>query len=157
MKTLNLVLGVLSGLVPMVSLGETPKAFEDKCTGGAHSEIYSNAQYIEEAGDVVGYELALERNGNSLSAILYDYEGAPTEEGVHLTGRLVGRKLRLEGRWAGNLIGERAEKQTAETGQATVEGSLDSSGFRGVIKLNDLSTPTKVRMKRVKHLWGCKR
>jgi len=158
-NTVFVMVGLLMGLVPVVSPGENLNASADVCARTSHSQIYSNAVFIEEAGDVVGFELALQRShhGSSVTALLYDYEGVPNEDGISLSGQILGRKLTMEGSWVRHLIEMPSKKEVVETRLVKVDGTIDSTRFRGTIKFKDLDTPIRVRLKRVDHIWMCKR
>ena len=146
------------GTGPVINPSENLNASEDECARTAHSQIYSNAVFIEEAGDVVGFELAIQRSphGSSVGALLYDYEGVPNEEGIGLSGRIVGKKLTMEGNWVSHLIEELSKKEIVQTRSVKLDGTIDSTLFRGTIKIGDLDTPIRVRLKRVDHIWMCK-
>src|SRR5258708_19433854 len=75
------------GLAPMASRADNLDDPVDECAQTAHSQIYSNATFIEEAGDVVGFELALQLSPHksSVSGLLYDYEGVPNDDGIGLS------------------------------------------------------------------------
>jgi hypothetical protein len=70
-------------------------------------------------------------------------------------GRISGGKLEMEGEWVEHLIEEPSKKEIAETHHVTVDGALDSTWFRGTIRIGDLATPINVRLKRVRHVWMC--
>jgi len=158
-NTVLVIVGVLLGLVPVVSPGENLNTSEDECGRTAHSQIYSDAVFIEETGDVVGFELALQRghHGSTVSALLYDYEGVPHEDGISLSGQILGRKLTMEGNWVRHLIEMPSKKEVVETRLVKLDGTIDSIRFRGAIKIEDLDTPIRVRLKRIDHIWMCKR
>ena len=75
-------------------------AKEDECTRTANMQVYSNAFLTkDEAGDLVGYELALRQaNDSTVEALLFVYEGAPAD-GITLPGRISGKNLTIEGSW----------------------------------------------------------
>jgi hypothetical protein len=79
-------------------------AKEDECTRTANMQIYSNAFVTkDEAGDLVGYELALSQAADStVEALLFVYEGGAAD-GINLPGRISGRKLTIEGSWVEHL------------------------------------------------------
>jgi hypothetical protein len=157
--TVLAIVGLSMGLSPVVSSGKNLNACEDECIRTAHSQIYSNAVFIEDAGDVVGFELAVQRSnhGSSVSALLYDYEGVPNEDGISLSGQILGKELIIEGNWVRHLTEMPSKKQIVETRHVKVNGKIDSTRFRGTIKIEDLDTPINVRLKRVDHIWMCKR
>jgi hypothetical protein len=140
-NTVLVIVGLLIGLVPAVIPGENLNASE------------------EEAGDVVGFELAVRRShhSSSVSALLYDYEGVPNEDGISLSGQILGRKLTMEGNWVRHLIEEPSKKEIVETRLVKLDGTIDSTGFRGTIKIENVDKPMSVRLKRVDHIWMCKR
>ena len=139
------------------TLGGALNAFEDECERTAHMRVYSNASFIKEAGDVIGYELAVQQSGGtSTTALLYFYEGVPNEDGIHVSGHIVGRKLTMEGDWIEHLIEEPSKKEVVETHHVTVNGTLDSTWFRGTIQIAGLATPINVKLKRVNRIWMCR-
>lgn len=156
-NTVLVIVGLLMGLVPVISPGENLNTSEDECARTAHSQIYSDAVFIEETGDVVGFELALQRghHGSTVSALLYDYEGVPHEDGISLSGQILGRKLTMEGNWVRHLIEMPSKKEVVETRLVKLDGTIDSTGFHGTIKIEDLDTLIRVRLKRVDHIWMC--
>jgi hypothetical protein len=154
--TVLVIVCLLMGSVPVGSLDDDLDDSEDECTRTAHSQIYSNAVFIEEAGDVVGYELALQpRSGTSIGAFLYVYEGAPNKDGISVSGQISGRKVMMEGKWVEHLIKEPSHKELIETHAVRIDGTLDSAWFRGSIKTDGLVSPSKIRLKRVNHIWLC--
>jgi hypothetical protein len=118
--------------------------------------IYSNAHLSEETGDVVGYELALERrNESAVDALLYLYEGEAHDDGIHISGSISGKKLTLNGSWVEHLIEYPAKKEVVQTHLVKIDGTLDSGSFPGRITIEGL-TPDNVRLKRVERIWVCK-
>ena len=143
-------------LVPFVGLGANQDTSQDECARTAHLQSYSNAVFVEEAGDVVGYELVIQqRNRNSAKALFYIYEGVPNEDGISMSGQISDRKLTMEGDWVLHLIEEPSEKEIVETRRVELTGTLDSNRFRGTIKISGLTTP--VTLKRVGQIWMCRR
>ena len=146
----------LLAMVLSVTRGGTLDASEDECERTAQMRVYSNASFIEAAGDVVGYELAVQRReGTSIDALLYFYEGVPNKDGISVSGHIAGGKLAMEGDWVEHLIEQPSNKEVVETHHVTVNGTLDSTWFRGTIKIAGLATPIKVRLKHVSHIWMC--
>lgn len=156
----NIIRVVLPALLVMVlsgSLGSAPNASEDACEQIAHMRVYSNASLIKEAGDVVGYQLAVHQSdGTSTTALLYFYEGVPNKDGIYVSGHIAGRKLTMEGDWVEHLVEQPSKKEIVETHHVTVNGALDSTWFRGTIEITDLATPINVKLKRVNHIWMCR-
>ena len=138
-------------------LGGALNASEDECGRTTRMRVYSNAFFHQEAGDVVGYELAVQRNGDtSATALLYVYEGEPNEDGIYISGHIDGQKLTMEGDWVKHLIEMPAKKEVIETDHVAVHGTLESNWFRGTIKVGNLSTPIRVNLKRINHIWMCR-
>jgi hypothetical protein len=105
----------LLAMVLSVTLGGTLDASEDECERTAQMRVYSNASFIEEAGDVVGYELAVQRReGTSIDALLYFYEGVPNKDGISVSGHIAGGKLAMEGDWE-----QPSKKEIVETHHVT--------------------------------------
>jgi len=149
------VLALIAMALP-VTLGGTLDASVDECDRTAQMRVYSNASFIEDAGDVVGYELAVQRReGTSIDALLYVYEGVPNKDGISVSGHIAGGKLAMEGDWVEHLIEHPSNKEIVETHHVKVNGALDSTWFRGTIKIAGLATPIKVRLKHVSHIWMC--
>lgn len=137
---------------------------EDECTRTAPMRIYSNAVISEETGDVNGFELAVkELTDSTVDALLYVYEGAPNNNGIHLRGRTSGKNLTIEGNWDEHLIEYPSKKEIVQTHLVTIDGVLVSALFHGRITIKDTST-TKglsanetVKLRSVAHIWLCKR
>ncbi|HEV2101676.1 MAG TPA: hypothetical protein VGR58_02755 [Candidatus Acidoferrum sp.] len=121
-------------------------------------QVYSNAFFSEEAGDVVGYELALQKlNGDAIDARLYIYQGEPNKDGISMSGQISGGKLTIKGNWVQHSIEFPSKKEIVETQLVGVDGTLNSTQFRGTIRVEGLVAPIKVGLKRVDHIWLCKR
>lgn len=145
----------LMSLVWFVVPVATQETSEDECARTAHLQTYSNAVFVEEAGDVVGHELVFQqRDGNSMTALLYVYEGVPNKDGIRVSGQTSGRELKMKGNWVLHLIEEPSKKEVVETYPVEISGTLDSKRFRGTIKISAVATP--VTLKRVDHIWMCK-
>jgi len=152
MKLLTAVLVLLTA-----SYGPGQSASSDDCTRTAHMQVYSNATFIEEAGDVVGYDLALNPGRDSTTdALLYVYEGAPNMDGIRLTGRVTGKRLVLEGKWIENLVEYPSKKELVQTHFVRIAGTVDSAAFRGTMSIEGLVTPAAIRLKHVDHIWLCR-
>jgi len=133
-------------------------AKEDECTRTASMQVYSNAFLTkDEAGDLVGYELALRQiNDSTVEALLFVYEGAPAD-GITLPVRISGKNLTIEGSWVEHLTEYPSKKEIVQTHPVKVDGKLDSSWFWGTITIGDMVTSQRVRLKRVSRIWVCKK
>jgi hypothetical protein len=155
-KIIHVALAVLLIIVLLGTLEGPLNASEDECERTSRMRIYSNAAFIEEAGDVVGYELAVEQgDGTSATALLHVYEGVPNKDGIYISGHIAGGKLTMEGDWIEHLIEQPSKREIVQTHHVTVNGALDPTSFRGTIKVDGLATPTDVKLKRVSHIWMC--
>jgi hypothetical protein len=152
----SLVMVAVLSLVPFLGFGASQNTATDECAQTAHLQIYSNAVFVEEAGDVVGYELAFqEHNRKSARALLYVYEGVPNEDGISVSGQISGTKLTMAGDWVLHSIEQPSKKEMVETRPVEISGTLDSNRFRGTIKISGHAT--SVKLKRVGHIWMCRR
>lgn len=139
---------------PATSTGHVNTS-EDVCAKTAHLRTYSNAVFVEEAGDVVGYELVFQRsNGSFVSALLYVYEGVPTKDGISVSGQLSSGKVAMQGNWVVHAIEGPSKKQVVETHAVEISGNLDSKRFRGTITIS--GSAESLTLKRVEHIWLCK-
>jgi hypothetical protein len=129
----------------------------DECTQTANMQVYSNAFVTkDEAGDLVGYELALRQASDStVKALLFVYEGGAAD-GINLPGRVSGKKLTIEGSWVEHLTEYPSKKEIVQTHLVKIAGDLDSKWFRGTITIGDMVASQTVRLKRVNHTWVCK-
>jgi len=127
----------------------------DECARTSGMQIYSNATYIEEAGDVVGLELALTvRPDRSVNALLYDYEGVPTNDGVLLDGRIAGTTLTLDGIWVQHLH-ESSGREIIHKVPIALRGVVNEKSFVGSVQINGGSQGS-VRLLRTETIWLCR-
>jgi hypothetical protein len=77
--------------------------------------------------------------------MLYVYEGAANDDGIPVSGRISGKNLTVEGTWNEHQIEYPSKKEIEVTHFVRIEGTLDSSWFRGTLKIEGLDTPAKVR------------
>ncbi len=141
-------------LVVMAFLAFAQERPGDACIRASRMRIYSNATYVEEAGDVIGVELALSVSPDkSVSALLYDYEGAPHKDGVPLPGHLTGKTLAIEGTWVQHLR-DNSGKEIVQRVPVKIKGTLDDGQFVGTIKI-DGGSREPVRLVRVDAIWLC--
>ncbi|HET9184043.1 MAG TPA: hypothetical protein VFP59_18090 [Candidatus Angelobacter sp.] len=141
----------------VTSCAPAVNAVPGECTRTAHTKIYSNAFLSQETGDVLGFELAIERLKNSsIDALLYVYEGVPNTDGIRISGRLSGKTLVLQGVWVEHLIEYPSKKETVDQHRVRIEGTINPSTFRGSLTIQSFGPAIKVRLARVRHLWLCK-
>ncbi len=128
------------------------------CDQTAQMRIYSSAFVHAETGDVLGYELAIKENDDSVAnALLYVYEGAPNDEGIPLSGRISGKNLTIQGNWVEHLVEYPSKREIIQTHFIKIDGTLDANSFRGKIKIENTKSPDTVRLKRVNRIWLCKK
>lgn len=127
-----------------------------QCSQIKPMRVYSNARYIPEAGDVVGYELALDpRATPGVGGKLYVYEGTPNLDGIPISGTLMDKRLQLSGEWIEHRIEYPSKKEIVETHAVKIDGGIGPTSFRGSLKIGD-DAQDKIALKRVTHVWLCK-
>lgn len=128
---------------------------QPECTQTSGMRIYSNATYVEETGDVIGIELALAvRPDNAVSALLYDYEGVPTKEGVPLPGRAAGTTISIDGIWVQRMESS-SGKEVVHRVPVKLSGTFDEMNFVGTVQINGGSLKA-LRLRRVDAIWLCR-
>ena len=127
---------------------------QHECAQTSGMRVYSNATYVEEAGDVVGIELAfIVRQDNTINALLYDYEGAPTTDGAPLRGRAAGTTLTIDGIWP-QQIEDSSGKEVVHTVPVKLRGTFDETNFVGTLQINGGGVES-LRLRRVDAIWLC--
>lgn len=120
-------------------------------------EVYSNVFVHKETGDVLGYDLALKRDGDSKAdALLYVYEGGNSDEGVPLSGHISDNLLRVQGTWVEHLVEYPSMKDIVQTHFVKIVGTLEPTIFHGELTIEGMGEQEQVRLKRVKKIWSCK-
>jgi hypothetical protein len=132
-------------------------ATQADCSRTANMQIYSDAFLSKETGDLVGYELALKRTSDStVESLLFVYEGAP-DAGIPLAGRILQKQVTIQGNWIERQIEYPSKKEIVVTHPVKIDAAIDSRSFTGTIKIGDLVTPDKIRLKHVSRIWMCKK
>jgi hypothetical protein len=153
---LRTALLILVGLARAL-LGQTAVA-TDECGRTAGMQVYSSVFVHEETGDLLGYDLALNRKGDStVDALLYVYEGGLSDEGVPLSGQISKNRLSVQGTWVEHLIEYPSKKEIVQTHSVKIVGTLDSTAFRGELTIEGMGEREHVQLKRVKRIWSCKK
>ena len=88
---------------------------------------------------------------------LYVYEGVAYDEGIPLSGRVLGKELTVQGNWVEHLVQYPAKKEIIQTHSVKIKERLDAASFRGQMRIENMDSPDSVRLKRVKKLWFCER
>ncbi len=115
----------------------TPACVASQPKGG-QARVYSDVHYVEDAGDLYGFELTLIREGGSIEATLKYYQGNNRPDVDHLRGPAVrneGLTLSGEGR-DGRVEVNGREKGGRFVGKVTYFAGRHANHF-------DLSLPLK--------------
>src|SRR5437588_11861683 len=103
---------------------------DPRCDAAKGANVYSNASYSEETGDVGGFELAV---FGGRRALLFDYEGTPWAEPIPLEP---GKKLGLwDGLLRRKLVQQPSGREVIDEVSANVKGNLSAEVFRGTIQI----------------------
>lgn len=156
MKTLThlTVLVAVAGLSGTLLAQRTPATNE--CAKTTGMQVYSNVSVHPETGDLLGYELAINRSGDSgLDALLYVFEGGDSGTGIPLTGQIIKGQVNIRGTWEEHLVEYPSKKETVEEHPVKIRGILAASSFRGELTIGDITKPERVRLKHVHRIWIC--
>jgi len=127
---------------------------EKDCNTDPETKIYSDAKYVEEAGDVIGLELALKPStGEGINALLYIYEGAPTMKGISLRAILKGKTLVIDETSSEHSF-DSSGKDVVHELPIKISGTLEESEFAGSVQING-GNPETVVLRRVPAIWLC--
>ena len=129
----------------------------DECARTAGMQVYSNVFVHKETGDLLGFDLAIKRDGDSgVDALLYVYEGGGSDAGVPLSGQISNSRLSIQGTWVEHLVEYPSKKEIVQNHFVKIVGTLDSVAFRGDLAIEGMGEGDQVRLKRVKRIWSCK-
>ena len=132
------------------------RAGEVDCSRTSNMRVYSSAFVHKETGDLLGYELAIDQApGSTTDVLFFIHEGSPGE-GIPLTGRVQDGKLVVEGEWVEHLIEYPSKREIVQKHSVSIRGTLDEDWFRGTIAIEGLTTPDKIRLRRVRQIWMCR-
>ena len=131
-------------------------ATENPCVKTAGMQVYSDVFVHEETGDLLGYDLAIKRQGNSgAEALLYVYEGGESGEGIPLSGQVSKNRLTLKGTWVEHLVEYPSKREIVQQHSVEILGALDLANFRGEVRIGEIEDHQQIRLKRVKNVWFC--
>ncbi len=99
------------------------------------TSIYSNVEYNQEGGDLLGVELRVTTNGASIEGQLKIYEGGCAAP-VSVSGSLTGTRMDLSGK-------------SDEYGKIELTGTLRDATVAGILLMEKAGKPEKVRLKKV--------
>jgi hypothetical protein len=129
----------------------------DECARTAGMQVYSSVFMHQETGDLLGYDLAIKRDGDSsVEALLYVYEGGESGDGIPLSGRISNKRLSIQGTWIEHLVEYPSKKKIVEERFVKVVGTVDSAAFRGKLTIESMGGNEQVRLKRVTGIWSCR-
>jgi hypothetical protein len=124
------------------------------CKSVEGAVIYSDARYVEEAGDVAGVELAVFPRSDK-PALLFIYEGTPFADPIPLSGNRAGAKIQWKGSAVEKLIKYPEKTEVDHTRSALLSGTITEKELVGTLQIED-GAADRVRLKKVKNLWICK-
>ena len=91
-----------------------------------------------------------------MNVLLFVHEGSPGEA-TPLSGRLQNGSLVIEGEWFEHQIEYPAKKEIVLTHSVKITETVDEHLLSGEIAIADITTPQKIRLKRVAKIWMCKK
>jgi hypothetical protein len=101
----------------------------------SEGRIYSNLEYNEEGGDLLGVELQITSDAGQVKGQLKIYEGGCAAP-MAVSGWLTGSRIQLSGKSDGY-------------GKIELVGTIRDDAFSGVLRLEKGEKPEKVRLKRI--------
>lgn len=131
----------------------------EECVQTAQMDVYSDAHISKDTGDLNGFELAVEKpNGSPRKALLFMYEGAASD-GIPIGATTDGNKLAIDGTWIEHLTEYPSKRDIVQTHRVRINAILTANMLRGTISIEGLEiiNPDKMRLKRVKQIWVCRR
>ena len=105
------------------------------CAQQGESRIYSNVEYNEEGGDLLGVEFRVITNGSHVTGQLKIYEGGCASP-VEMSGSLTGGKLDVTGK-------------NDTYGKIELAGDIRNEKIEGTLRLEKSEKPEKVQLKKI--------
>jgi hypothetical protein len=99
---------------------------------GTKSRIYSNVEYNEEGGDLLGYELELNLHGSRVTGVLRIYEGGCGSP-APVAGTLSGGKISLRG-------------EDKFYGKVEISGRVSNDRVKATLRMEKAAEPDKLRL-----------
>ena len=143
----NLLAVALWILLPAMCVAQ-----DDRCNLLPNQHIYSNAQYIEEAGDVIGYEIVLTADGKNV--LLFIYEGALTDP-IVLPASYHKGEVTVSADYSEPLFQGSDRQRILEKHHIALKVHASDRVLAGTVTFDD-NPPEDLRLHRVSHIWGCK-
>jgi hypothetical protein len=97
--------------------------------------IYSNVEYNEEGGDLLGTEVELTITESRVDGRLKIYEGGCSDP-IPIVGSLSGEKLHVSGK-------------SEAYGRIEIIGTVQGNGFDGWLRLEKAQKPEKIQLKKI--------
>ncbi|MGB7600814.1 MAG: hypothetical protein WBM24_10955 [Candidatus Sulfotelmatobacter sp.] len=97
--------------------------------------IYSNAQYNQEGGDLLGTEVEFTISENRVDGRLKIYEGGCADP-IPIAGSLAGEKLHVSG-------------QSEAYGRIEITGTVRGNGLNGWLRLEKAQKSERIRLKKI--------
>lgn len=97
--------------------------------------IYSNVEYNEEGGDLLGYEIEFQLSGSQVSGVMRLYEGGCGEP-ISLTGKLTAGRLNLHG-------------QSRTYGRVDISGIVGNGSIIATIRMEKATKAETVKLKSI--------
>jgi hypothetical protein len=102
--------------------------------------------------------LAIKQHTDStVEAFFYIYEGAPNNEAIPLSGRVINGNLSIQGDWVEHLIEYPSKKEMVQTHAVEISGALNPVSLRGEVTIEGFAKKEPVHLKRVNTTWLCKK
>jgi hypothetical protein len=116
---------LISSVLVVQGQAQTPAKVETR--------TYSNVEYNEEGGDLLGYEIQFSMSGSQVSGILRIYEGGCGEP-VSVTDKSIDGKLSLRG-------------ESLAYGAVELHGTIDRASITATIRTEKATRPETVKLK----------
>jgi hypothetical protein len=110
-------------------------AFAGAKAQSAGHRVYSNVEYNEEGGDLLGTELDLTINNGRVDGTLKIYQGGCSDP-IHFGGSSSSGKLHVSG-------------SSDAFGKVEITGTLIRDSFKGLMRLERARGPEKIELKQI--------
>jgi hypothetical protein len=100
---------------------------------GTKSRIYSNVEYNEEGGDLLGYELELRLDGSRVTGVLRIYEGGCGSP-APVAGTLSGGKISLRG-------------EDKFYGEVEISGRMSNDLVKATLRMEKAAEPETIKLR----------
>jgi hypothetical protein len=100
---------------------------------GTKSRVYSNVEYNEEGGDLLGYELELHLDGSRVTGVLRIYEGGCGSP-APVAGTLSGGKISLRG-------------EDKFYGKFEISGRMSNDLVKATLRMEKAAEPETIKLR----------